>query len=82
MKHWTSTFEDAEERLLDIALAATPQQRLEWLEEAQQFALECGLPSSHSVGWPAEYGGRSLSVTESKPESDARRAERSKSGAG
>ncbi|MGK2859337.1 MAG: hypothetical protein ACSLFQ_19215 [Thermoanaerobaculia bacterium] len=40
---WTSSFEDAEERLLDVSLAATPEQRLEWLEEAQRFALECAM---------------------------------------
>jgi hypothetical protein len=49
VSHWTSSFEDAEERLLDLALAATPEQRLEWLEEAQRFALECGALTSPSV---------------------------------
>lgn len=42
MKPWTSTFEDAELRRLEISLAATPEQRLDWLEQAQLFALESG----------------------------------------
>lgn len=59
MSHWTSSFEDAEERLLDLALAATPEQRLEWLEEAQRFALERGTLTGPSVeGFPDDDGAR------------------------
>ena len=50
IKPWTSTFEDSEDRLLDIALAASPQQRLEWLEEAQRFALESGILDAQRAG--------------------------------
>ena len=35
---WRGDFRAAEERLLDASLAATPSQRLKWLEEALAFA--------------------------------------------
>lgn len=35
---WRGDFQSAEERLLDISLAATPSERLKWLEEALAFA--------------------------------------------
>jgi hypothetical protein len=35
---WRADFRSAEERLLDASLAATPSQRLKWLEEALAFA--------------------------------------------
>jgi hypothetical protein len=37
-EHWSGDFRAAEDRLLDASLAATPSQRLAWLEEALQFA--------------------------------------------
>lgn len=36
---WRGDFQSAEERLLDISLAATPSERLRWLEEALAFAM-------------------------------------------
>jgi len=35
---WRGDFQSAEERRLDISLAATPSERLRWLEEALAFA--------------------------------------------
>jgi hypothetical protein len=35
---WRGDFGAAEERLLDVSLAATPSERLRWLEEALAFA--------------------------------------------
>ena len=67
MKPWTSTFQDAEERLLDIALAATPQQRLEWLEEAQQFALKSGLVDGQGVDCREAKQGQATTAAESTP---------------
>jgi hypothetical protein len=39
---WSGDFRAAEERLLDASLAATPSQRLAWLEEALEFAAKTG----------------------------------------
>jgi hypothetical protein len=36
--NWRGDFDSAEERLLDLSLAATPSERLKWLEEALAFA--------------------------------------------
>jgi len=36
--HWSGDFRAAEARLLDVSLAATPSERLKWLEEALAFA--------------------------------------------
>ena len=35
---WSGDFRAAEERLLEVSLAATPAERLKWLEEALAFA--------------------------------------------
>lgn len=35
---WRGDFRAAEERLLEASLAATPSERLKWLEEALAFA--------------------------------------------
>ena len=35
---WRGDFQSAEERRLDLSLAATPSERLRWLEEALAFA--------------------------------------------
>ncbi len=44
---WTADFRAAEERTLEASLAATPSQRLAWLEEALAFAFKVGaLPLS------------------------------------
>lgn len=39
---WSGDFGAAEDRLLDASLAATPSQRLQWLEEALAFAARMG----------------------------------------
>ena len=39
---WSSDWADAERQLLRNALDATPEQRLEWLEQAVRFAWETG----------------------------------------
>lgn len=39
---WSGDFAAAEERLLDVSLAATPSERLKWLEEALAFAARMG----------------------------------------
>lgn len=39
---WRGDFRAAEERLMDISLAATPSERLKWLEEALAFAARMG----------------------------------------
>jgi hypothetical protein len=39
---WRGDFRAAEERRLDISLAATPSERLRWLEEALAFAARMG----------------------------------------
>jgi hypothetical protein len=39
---WRGDFQSAEERLLEASLAATPSQRLKWLEEALAFAEKMG----------------------------------------
>jgi hypothetical protein len=39
---WSGSFRDAEERLLQSTLSATPSQRLQWLEEALRFAWKVG----------------------------------------
>jgi hypothetical protein len=36
---WRGDFQSAEERRLDLSLAATPSERLRWLEEALAFAV-------------------------------------------
>jgi len=39
---WSGEFGTAENRLLDASLAATPAQRLKWVEEALAFAMKMG----------------------------------------
>jgi hypothetical protein len=39
---WLADFAAAEERLLELSLAATPSERLRWLEEALAFAARVG----------------------------------------
>jgi hypothetical protein len=39
---WPGDYRAAEERRLDASLAATPSQRLKWLEEALRFAANAG----------------------------------------
>lgn len=39
---WRGDFQSARERMLDASLAATPAQRLKWLEEALAFAARVG----------------------------------------
>jgi len=39
---WPADFRAAEDHTLDASLAATPSQRLAWLEEALAFALRVG----------------------------------------
>jgi hypothetical protein len=39
---WPADFRAAEEQTLEASLAATPSQRLAWLEEALAFALRVG----------------------------------------
>ena len=41
-EEWSGDFRAAERRLLEAALAATPAQRLKWLEEALAFAAKMG----------------------------------------
>ena len=48
-KEWRGDFRAAEEHVLDASLAATPSQRLHWLEEALAFAGRVGaLPTSRA----------------------------------
>lgn len=37
-EEWRGDFRSAEERLLELSLAASPSERLKWLEEALAFA--------------------------------------------
>jgi hypothetical protein len=39
---WRADFRAAEERTLEASLAATPSQRLAWLEQALAFAYRVG----------------------------------------
>ncbi len=39
---WRGDFQSAEDRMLEASLAATPAQRLQWLEEALKFAARMG----------------------------------------
>lgn len=39
---WRAGFRDAEEQALEASLAATPSQRLRWLEQAIEFAWKVG----------------------------------------
>jgi hypothetical protein len=39
---WNATWEGAREQLLQSTLAATPEQRLAWLEEALELAWRAG----------------------------------------
>ena len=49
-KSWTSTFDDADQFASQKSRSATPQERLEWLEQAQDFAVKNGqLRSPESV---------------------------------
>lgn len=41
-KSWTSTFDDAEQFAFEKSRSATPQERLDWLEKAQEFAVKHG----------------------------------------
>jgi hypothetical protein len=47
---WRGDFQSAEERLLDASLAASPSQRLKWLEEALAFAAKMGALRSDEHG--------------------------------
>jgi hypothetical protein len=40
--HWDATWEGARKRLLESTLAATPAQRLAWLEEMLELAHRAG----------------------------------------
>ena len=40
--HWNASFEDVERAQLETMLAATPAQRLAWLEEAMRLAHASG----------------------------------------
>ena len=44
---WRGDFRASEERLLEISLAATPSERLKWLEEALAFAARCAELHQH-----------------------------------
>jgi hypothetical protein len=41
-REWQADFRSAEEHSLEASLAATPAQRLAWLEEALAFAYKVG----------------------------------------
>lgn len=41
-ERWDATFEGARKRLLESTLAATPAQRLAWLEEMLEIAHRAG----------------------------------------
>lgn len=46
-RRWEATWDDARRQLLESTLAATPAQRLAWLEEMIQLAWRTGaLPES------------------------------------
>lgn len=47
---WRGDFQSAEERVLDASLAATPSQRLKWLEEALAFAAKMGALGERDAG--------------------------------
>jgi hypothetical protein len=50
-EEWRGDWKAAEEELLRAGLAATPEQRLEWLEEALRFAHAVGaLPRRNKDG--------------------------------
>ena len=41
-EHWDATWEGARKQLLESTLAATPAQRLAWLEEMLELAHRAG----------------------------------------
>jgi len=45
---WRATFEENERRLLELTYAATPAQRLAWLEEALELAYRVGALNSQT----------------------------------
>jgi hypothetical protein len=52
---WRAGWDDQEETAFESSLAATPLQRLEWLEEALELAWASGalseLRDDHASGW-------------------------------
>jgi len=50
---WDATWEGAREQLLDSTLAATPAQRLAWLEEMLELAYSAG-----ALGLKPDAAGR------------------------
>jgi len=48
-EHWDATWEGARKQLLDSTLAATPAQRLAWLEEMLELAHRAGALGSQSA---------------------------------
>lgn len=56
---WDATWEGARQRTLEAVRAATPAQRLEWLEEVQELALLSGaISSSRGAGGGATESAR------------------------
>lgn len=47
---WDATWEGARRQLLKSTLAATPAQRLEWLEEMLELAHRAGALGKHPSG--------------------------------
>lgn len=54
---WPADFRAAEDHTLDASLAATPTQRLAWLEEALAFALRVGALSRPDERLAERNGG-------------------------
>jgi len=47
--HWDATWEGARRQLAESALAATPAQRLAWLEEMLELAYRAGALGTQST---------------------------------
>ncbi len=47
--HWDATWQGARRQLLETTLAATPAQRLAWLEEALELAYRSGALARRSA---------------------------------
>lgn len=54
---WNGDFTAAEERALESSLAATPSERLKWLEEALAFAYRVGALKSREQPPDGVTGG-------------------------
>ena len=50
---WDATWGGVREQLLRSPLAATPAQRLAWLEEVLELAYRAGALSRRNSSWPA-----------------------------